>query len=68
MRLSRCIKYKVDRPWLRQLSSAATTRHKTDFLLDQTKLKQCSIMVYFFDISRKEPIEDFYDIGKELGR
>ncbi|EDO42276.1 predicted protein [Nematostella vectensis] len=26
-------------------------------------------MVYFFeDLSRKEPIEDFYDIGKELGR
>lgn len=25
-------------------------------------------MVYLFDISRKEPIEDFYEIGKELGR
>ncbi|XP_046862647.1 calcium/calmodulin-dependent protein kinase type IV-like [Xenia sp. Carnegie-2017] len=25
-------------------------------------------MVYYFDISRKEPIEDYYDLGRELGR
>ena len=25
-------------------------------------------MVYFFEISRKEPIEDFYELGRELGR